>query len=262
MSSIATAFAAFFPLRRKLRQSQVYKLSRRVLRTIRRGHYMKLVACLHPGCHQAPNRTALNRYPEIFSASAAAVPNARRILSFGCSTGEECITLARYFPTAQIVGVDINPLNLLKARKHRSEQIRFAYASDRIMSEFGGFDAVFCMSVFMNTSRSKRERLADCYPFDRFEERALFLESVVRPGGLLVIHGSPYRFGDTAHKCVYEAIPVLAPNGTVYLPDGVTRATPEACIFRKLAPYAHASAHEVVDLFTPGSPRFPQRLAA
>jgi tRNA G46 methylase TrmB len=96
----------------------------RIFRDMRRGNFTRLVASLHPRCHQGPNTTALNRYPEIFTAAAAAAPNAQRILSFGCSTGEECVTLASYFPSAQIVGTDINPVNLIKARKHRNERIR------------------------------------------------------------------------------------------------------------------------------------------
>ena len=111
---------------------------------LKRGKFAKAASLLHPGCHQGPNRTALNRYPEVF---AAAAPGARRILSFGCSTGEECVTLAEYFPKAEIVGADINPVILLQARKHRSDRIRFVYASDRILSGLGGFDAIFCMAV-------------------------------------------------------------------------------------------------------------------
>ena len=60
------------------------------------GKFAKAASLLHPGCHQGPNRTAFNRYPEVFAAAAAAAPDARRILSFGCSSGEECVTLADY----------------------------------------------------------------------------------------------------------------------------------------------------------------------
>ena len=165
-----------------------------ILHYVKRGKFAKVASLLHPGCHQGPNRTALNRYPEIFAAAAAAAPDARRILSFGCSTGEECVTLADYFPKAEIVGAEINPVVLLKAMKNRSDRIRFVYASDRILKRLGGFDALFCMAVL---------RSAGLYPFEIYEERALFLETLVRPGGLLVIHNSPYRFGDTARRGSY-----------------------------------------------------------
>lgn len=255
-STVAAAVIAAF----HFPHSQVYTAPQRILRNIRRGNLTRLVASLHPRCHQGPNKTALNRYPEIFAAAAAVAPNAQRILSFGCSTGEECITLASYFPGAQIVGTDINPLNLIKARKHRSERIRFVYSSDRILNGFGGFDAVFCMAVLRTW---KRKRITDFYPFDRFAERALFLESLVRPGGLLVIHGATYRFGDTVHKCAYETIPVTASQETkVYLPDGVTEAVREGCVFRKLKPDALASRRQKVPPFAEASPRLPQQVAA
>jgi hypothetical protein len=115
---------------------------------------------------------------------------------------------------------------LLKARKHQSDRIRFVYASDRTLSQMGGFDAVFCMAVRRHAGR---------YSFEDFEERALFLETLVRPGGLLVIHNSPYRFGDTAGRGSYETIPVAAPRDIgSFLPDGVTEVESDGSIFRKL----------------------------
>jgi hypothetical protein len=52
-----------------------------ILHNVRRGNYAKIVAALHPGSHQLVDRTAPNRYPEIFAAAAAAAPDARSILS-------------------------------------------------------------------------------------------------------------------------------------------------------------------------------------
>jgi hypothetical protein len=100
----------------------------------------------------------------------------------------------------------------------------------------GGFDAIFCMAVL---------RSAGHYPFEIFEERALFLETLLRPGGLLVIHNSPYRFGDTARKDSYETIPVAAPRDIgSFLPDGVTEVEPDGSIFRKLKVHASRSRDE------------------
>jgi SAM-dependent methyltransferase len=199
---------------------------------IRRGDIARVVARLLPGAHQLPNLTALNRYPEIFAAAAAGTPGASRVLSFGCSTGEECVTLAEYFPMAEIVGADINPMNLLKARKHRNHRIRFVYASDRILRGFGGFDVVFCMAVLRT---SKKRRIFRFYPFDRFVERAQFLESLVKPGGLLVIHNASYRFSDTPRRFTYDRVPVIADHDKVYLPDGMTETKPDGCMFRRMS---------------------------
>jgi SAM-dependent methyltransferase len=202
-----------------------------IVRDIRHGRITKAVGRLVPGCHQLPNLTALNRYPEIFAAAAAAAPHAKRVLSFGCSTGEECVTLAEYFPAAQIVGTDINPLNLLRARKHQNRRIRFVFARDRILGGFGGFDVVFCMAVLRTP---KKRRIGQYYPFDRFAERARFLESLVKAGGLLVIHNATYRFSDTRPRFIYDRLPLATAHDKVYLPDGMTETTPDGCMFRKV----------------------------
>lgn len=49
-------------------------------------------------------RTAFDRHPRIFSCVRDRVPDSdtTRILSFGCSTGEEVFSLRRYFPQAKI----------------------------------------------------------------------------------------------------------------------------------------------------------------
>ena len=62
------------------------------------------------GLHQRSTRTAMDRYPRIFSESRDYFGNQKKlkILSFGCSTGEEVMTLRRYFPNAVIVGAEIN----------------------------------------------------------------------------------------------------------------------------------------------------------
>ena len=59
--------------------------------------------------HQTAPYTWLDRYPELFDLAARLAPDARRILSFGCSTGEELVSLRRRFPEAEIVGAEINP---------------------------------------------------------------------------------------------------------------------------------------------------------
>src|SRR5262245_15793576 len=150
---------------------------RSVFHYLKRGKFAKAASLLHPSCHQGPNRTALNRYPEVFAAAAAAAPDARRILSFGCSSGEECVTLAEYFPKAEIVGADINPVILLQARKYRSDRIRFVYASDRILSGLGGFDAIFCMAVLRGAGHIRDLRGARSLPRDPATARRAFGDS-------------------------------------------------------------------------------------
>jgi hypothetical protein len=122
-------------------------------------------------------------------------------------------------------------LSLVKAWKKQSDRIRFVYSSDRTLTRLAPFDVVFCMAVLR--APKKQQRLGN-YPFALFEERALFLESLVKPGGLLVIHNSMYRFSDTVHRGSYDRIPVAAQHDKgVFLPDGVTEVEPDGCLWRK-----------------------------
>ena len=57
------------------------------------------------------NLTRPNRYPRIsrFVQSSLGADSEVRILSFGCSTGDEVFSLRQYFPRATIKGIDVNP---------------------------------------------------------------------------------------------------------------------------------------------------------
>src|SRR5258708_8966611 len=63
---------------------------------------------------QPDNFTLPDRYPHLFQLAATTIGDGpeKRILSFGCSTGEEVFALRRYFPSATIVGIDINRHNV------------------------------------------------------------------------------------------------------------------------------------------------------
>ena len=164
---------------------------------------------LLPGFHQLSNKTALDRYPEIFAGAKATAPDARRILSFGCSTGEECASLKAYFPDAEIVGTDINRLNLWRAgRRYGGNGVSFVPANDQALAALAPFDAIFCLTVLRDTRLDKESSIRESYPFERFDERVRFLDSLLRPGGLLVFYGNMYRFRDTSVAKDYEIIPL------------------------------------------------------
>ena len=59
--------------------------------------------------HQTSGTSWPERYPELFDLAASIAPDAGRLLSFGCSSGEELEALRRRFPKAEIVGAEINP---------------------------------------------------------------------------------------------------------------------------------------------------------
>jgi hypothetical protein len=192
--------------------------------------------------HQVTSTTKLDRYPELFSAlkAKARATHGLRILSYGCSTGEECFTLRSYFPDAEIVGVDISSGNLRKARKaNTDDRIRFFYSTPEILSELGPFDIICCLSVLCRWEDTKD--LQNCekvYPFVKFDEATSFLSGHLTSGGLIAIYNSNFRFEEAKIFSMYsvEDTPGIADSGFVHKFDrnnNRVMAIHKNCIYRK-----------------------------
>jgi len=155
--------------------------------------------------HQTSVLTWSDRYPGIFAACRAHLGDgpALRILSFGCSTGEEVLTLRRYFPSATIVGAEINERSLAACRRLPADDRIVFIRSDRAaVRVHGPYDAVFCMAVLQRTPHGIEERgttnLRWIYPFEKFDAQVRELDGQVRRGGLLVVHNTQYVFADSS----------------------------------------------------------------
>ena len=162
--------------------------------------------------HQTTATTCLNRYPQIFSACKKYFGDREkiRILSFGCSTGEEVITLQNYFPNAVIIGAEINKNSLAICRKlDLGESVHFIDSSPQKIDEFAPYDAIFCMAVFQRTpgmiADKKITDIKRIYPFEKFENQVVELDKYLNKSGLLIIHMSQYDFSDTVLAPNYEA---------------------------------------------------------
>lgn len=163
--------------------------------------------------HQSTVVTQMDRYPEIFSVCrdhfGANAPI--RILSYGCATGEEVVTLRRYFPAAAIVGAEINRHALAAARRRRvDERITFVEADAAEISRLGPFDAIFCMAVLQRTPKRIQaagvQDLKKIYPFERFDAKVSELDRWLKKDGLLVVHHAQYALGDAAAGAKYAAL--------------------------------------------------------
>lgn len=168
--------------------------------------------------NQTSNATCVNRYPEVFSGVAQLVDTTEEleILSFGCSTGEETVTIRDTFPNARITGVDVSQDALRSARENYGSHADFFHSSELPGGE--RFDIVFAMSVLCIYPQSKRRNgLKTLYPFERYDETLIGIDALIRPGGLLVIYNSNYRFWDSSirKKYRYEAREKFETNGFV-----------------------------------------------
>lgn len=174
-----------------------------------------------PGLFQPYGTTQEDRYPDLFRLIRQRLDDGPgvRILSFGCSTGEEVFSLARYFRQAHVRGVDIDAGRIAECqtrwrREGRDPRVSFACAGDVAREPAGSYDLVMAMAVFRHGALGSIP--PDCSAWIRFaafEQAVAELASVLRPGGLLVIRHANFRFGDTEAARLFECVrlePVVA----------------------------------------------------
>ena len=178
----------------------------RLLATDRKASAIWYMERFQPGrTHQTTAMTWLDRYPDIFRACRDYFTDRDhiKILSFGCSTGEEVITLRHYFPNAEIVGAEINKNSLRVCKSlHLDDKVHFVNSRTKTIQKHGPYDAIFCMAVLQRTPHliadSNTTDLSQIYPFEKFEKQIIELDSFLKESGLMIVHLSQYDLCDTA----------------------------------------------------------------
>jgi 2-polyprenyl-3-methyl-5-hydroxy-6-metoxy-1,4-benzoquinol methylase len=201
------------------------------------------------GQFQPYNHTLPDRYPWLFDFAAAKLWDmaAPRLLSFGCSIGEEVFSLRRRLPAAAIKGIDIDPANiaacLTRASRANDVQMAFEVGSSAQHERRDHYDAVFCLAMLCHgdLTVSGARRSKPLMRFRDFEQTVTDLARCVKPRGLLFLHTTNFRFCDTTaaqgFDVVLEARPdQMAPDllydregrlmsGKLYLPVGFRKRT-------------------------------------
>lgn len=153
---------------------------------------------------QKSNTTEFNRYPAIFSRVkkiAESLGSKRaRVLSFGCSTGEEIESLDKlYLRNADLVGVDVNSKAIDTAKDKAlsaSNNCSFFHADQFDYSQ--AFDVVMALSVLCRWPDTKElQDISETYTFEQFANQLELLDSMLQPGGILILHNTNYYFEDT-----------------------------------------------------------------
>jgi SAM-dependent methyltransferase len=198
---------------RKIPGFQTVRLAYHVARGGERGRAALLLLRPPNNMFQPYPTTRSDRYPVIFRQVRAMIGDGadRRLLSFGCSTGEEMFSLHQLFPQAGITGIDINPRNISigrgKAQKLGLDHLEFIAAGSTHDQPSESYDVVFAMAVFRHGDLNVDPPPARCDPWIRFGDFEKMVSDLVRclkPGGLLVIKHAQFRFADTAISAEFD----------------------------------------------------------
>jgi SAM-dependent methyltransferase len=163
-----------------------------------------------------------------------------RILSFGCSSGEEVLTLCSYFPSAAIKGIDIEPRRIALARTVAigRADITFEVAGTAAHEPAGIYDAIFCMAVFRDPvlDLPGTSRVVGPLTFEAFEAEVGELVRCLKPGGLLLAAHSNFRVSDTRAAAQLELVLHADPPGSGLTPGlyGPTGSRLENAVDRSL----------------------------
>lgn len=173
---------------------------------------------------QLASTTEYNRHEDLFKLSQSNLGKESKIkvLSFGCSTGEECFSLREYFPNATIIGCDINKDSLhIAAKRNKDNNIEFIISNNSNLHKYKYFDLILANSVFTKQPEDKViNNISKLFPFNQFNEITQTLHSLINRNGLFIMRYSNYKFEDTliAHKykCLLQKdsnFPVFDKNG-------------------------------------------------
>lgn len=117
----------------------------------------------------------------------------KRMLDFGCGSGASTFHMAALLPETEVVGVELTRSNvdmarkILAARRFNNAQFHLSPDPESLPRAIGTFDFVMLSAVYEHLLPRERERLMP------------LIWSHLKPGGVLFINQTPYRYFPFEH---------------------------------------------------------------
>jgi len=150
---------------------------------------------------QTSAATSMNRYPQLFHIATRELVDIAKpqILSFGCSTGEEVLSIKKHIPNAEITGVDINHRSLGAARKKdKSKQHKFYHYNSKEWQKKNHYDCIMALAVFQRSEHREKDRTESlsAFQFQQFSDHVSLLDQLLKKDGILILDNLDYSFQD------------------------------------------------------------------
>ena len=157
---------------------------------------MTQIAAIQP--HKA---TGFMREKEVLRTVSAQLARRRRlrILSFGCSIGDEIASLRCIFPFAEIFACDVDDHALREAARTLPDASTVFRSDRQAIAQHGPYDLICAMSSLCIYPLAQGARIEDRFPFTKFEDLTGFLLDQLVPGGVFTLVNPSYLLLDTAH---------------------------------------------------------------
>lgn len=115
-----------------------------------------------------------------------------RVLSFGCSIGDEVASLASIFENSDVFGCDVDEAALAAAHRSVGHFATIVRSDLPTLMRQGPFDFIAACSVLCLNPRPKD--FSTVFPAARFDEALSHLDALLDTGGILGITNASYRF--------------------------------------------------------------------
>lgn len=160
---------------------------------------------------QRHHRTAFLRNDSILTACVSRFSSTRpnqplKVLSFGCSVGDEITTLRLFLSEATVFACDIVPevVAISKARFAGDPSVHVFVSDWHEIAAHGPYDLIMASAVLcLNPSPAN---YSEVFPFAKFEEIIERFDQNLSPNGLLVIPNAAYRLADCSVAPRYRPV--------------------------------------------------------